>query len=386
MKQKLFKIFLVVLTVISSLTTGLLLGTKGSQALSTETVKVYVNEVTKKDDLFYITLEEDLDIVSLTYEYVTYGTESKETKVSYLVNHAKGLTKVSRGKYSFNVISETEQEVIGLKVYKVQYQKSDEYFPNHMTEGNFTWNSYNFENVIRLKWLEVTDDKLVEVESGFTCNTFLNHYFGGKQCDDLYFLYFNLNNEELGISFDYIYSLDIEYVTYETRHGLFGAIGGSKKYDRKTHEATIVYNDKVRIQDGLKYDKVYAIETLEDGDYRYRTYVDGVKKVDSSVWGLYYEKQYIEDVAMFKITYYKDGEYTTAELLDFPTGVNVHQPSFLTRLIDWLTDHYKLVFFVILFAIFWKPIFAVGNALIKGTKAVCKWLFVPRKKKRKYHY
>ncbi|MBE6123945.1 MAG: hypothetical protein E7184_00175 [Erysipelotrichaceae bacterium] len=386
MKSKILKIFLAILTIFSSITTCLFLGAKGSQALSTETVKVYVNEVIKKDDLFYITLDKDLEVESLTYEYVTYSDESKATKVSYLKNKVGGLTRVSTGKYSFNVESETEQEVIGLKVHKVQYKKSSEYFPNHMTEGNFTWNSHNFENVVRLKWLEVTDDKLVEVESGLTCNTFLNHYFGGQQCDDLYFLYFNLNTEELGINFDYIYSLDIEYVTYETRHGLFGALGGKKKYDRTTHEATIVYNEKVRIQNGLRYDKVYSIETLEDGEYKYRTYVDGVKKVDSSVWGLYYEKQYIEDVAMFKITYYKDGEYTTAELLDFPTGVNVHQPGFLTRLIDWLIENINAVFIVGLFLIFRKPIFEIIGAVWKGIKSLFRFLFVPKKKYNKYHY
>ena len=383
MKQKILKMFLVVLTVISSITTGLLLGAKGSQALSTETVKVYVKEVTKKDDLFYITLEKDLDVVSLTYEYVTWGTASKETKVSYLVNHADGLTKVSSCKYSFSVESETGQEVIGLKVYKVQHQKSKEYFPNHMTEGNFTYNSYNFENVVRLKWLEVTDDKLVKVDSGYVCGGALEHLVN---CDDIYFLYFNLNNEELGINFDYIYSLDLEYVTYSTRHGLFGALGGKKKYNRTTHEAHIVYDDKVRIQNGLKFDKEYYIEESDKSDYQWKTYVDGVKSTKGSFFGLFYQKEHIEDVAMFRITYYKDGEYTTAELLDFPTGVNVHQPGFLSRLIDWLIDHYKEVFFVILFAIFWKPIFALSRVLIKGTKALYKFLFVPRNKKRKYHY
>ena len=96
--KKIFKLFLATLIIISSITIGLS-NSSSSSALSQKQVKVYVKSVDKIDDYFKLTLEEDLNIKTLTYEYLTYGDPTKSVKVSYLKNHVGGIERISSGVY-----------------------------------------------------------------------------------------------------------------------------------------------------------------------------------------------------------------------------------------------------------------------------------------------
>ena len=150
--KKLLSFFLI----FSFLLTAIVSSPVGINAATTIEQTVTINNVYKDGEDFYITLKDDLDVVSITYEYASYNDLG--TKVSKLVNMSEDLTQ-SGNKVKFKI----NEDPVAVKIWKIQYQKTSKYFPNHKTDGNITWidsSDTGFKDVVRIKTFEVPTKKL----------------------------------------------------------------------------------------------------------------------------------------------------------------------------------------------------------------------------------
>ncbi len=373
-------------TLLFSLFLSSFMGSSEPIKASSSTVEqtVAVKNVYKSDDYFYLSLDEDLEVVSITYEYASYNDLG--TKVSQLVNKSEDIIRAQPGVYRFYA----PDNAIALKVWKVQYAKSSKYFPNHRTTGSITWidpSDTGFTSAVRIKTLEVTDDKLVRVQSG-VCSSFLKNVlentpinFYKSVCDNAYFLYFNLNAEEEGIDIDYLYRASVEYTTYKRKKVLWGLHKWSADYT--THVKDIYSTESEKIYKGIKHKNQFALGESDLKGYQYMALVDITEGKKSNVLGAYTYETYMEDVAVLNITYVVDGEFINSEVLDFPTGHVVYNPSMWDRIKDWCSNHMKQIIIVSIIVIALLVLSKLFGGLINVIKApfeLLSWLFVPKKK------
>lgn len=320
---------------------------KAATSSITETkINVLSLEKQENENTFNFTTEKDLDIEAVTIEYAYFNDLG--TKVSELINNNSNVVRTKACSYVLD-LTDLELEIVALKLWKIKYQKTSSYIPNHRTEGTITWkassNPSGFVDVVRIKTLSVTSDKLVK-EKSLACKMFMNNLIttdpvwnviAKLPCEHAYFFHFNLDNEEQGIEFDSLYRVSIEYTTFVQRKilgGLFGLAEWEASY--KTHTKDIYSVDSEKVWKGIKHEKQYALGPSSLEGYDWQALVEIIPGKEKYVLGAYTTETFIEDVAIINLTYVVDGEFVEAEVLDFPTGKIEFEEGTLEKFFNWL--------------------------------------------------
>ena len=125
--------------------------------------QVALTDVVYSNNAITIKLKEMKEVVAITYEYAYLNEDN--VKVSEL-GIAKNITTSNNITYTF--LNETSEELIGVKIWKVQFKETDLYFPDWMTAGDNEWKAdgtTGIDGAIRLKLLEVTKNELMLVKN-----------------------------------------------------------------------------------------------------------------------------------------------------------------------------------------------------------------------------
>ena len=369
-----------------------------------ETIKdtIRVLETKRSGNTISFKVIDKLDIRSITYEYVYKGNDN--------VNYAELVTDNAVSKkgdyeYSFDVSS----KAIGVKIWKVKYYLTNEYFKNKMTIGSNSIGDITSE--YKKNYVEVVADKLDHIDK---C---VNYKVIANTCDKLYVFYFNLDTE-----IDKIEKLSLEY-SIKTLKKRWWAY---KTTSTKSYEIDLNYDQKVidvedkSLNDYLSSDEyTNKIKELEFGNNLnddellnylfenhlrpvlgenkngngYSWYVQPmindtiVDKEDFFKFG--YDKTELQEVAIVKMSYWSHGDYfEDIPVLDEDTGwfkfkeeETNNFEDFLKDLIEFLKDHWYLIPVVIialpvLAGLLVFILFLLLKSLIILIWRFIKWLFL----------
>lgn len=301
-----------------------------------ETVKetVEVAETIRDNNTIIFTLSERLAVESIIYQF-TY-TADNGVKYAELVTDGK-VTKIGDYKYSFNV----SNSVIGVKIWKVKYAITSDYFKDKVTTGNNYVGDYN--TYYKKNYIEVISDKLDHIDSCVD-----NVGFFTDICQKTYVFYFNLDTE-----IDEIVNLSLEYSIKEHKKTWWGL---NESNSVNSYEVKLDHNQKVldmenpELEIYLRSEEFFEklnglndVATEEEvinyiyGDYLrpvlgknqknngYDWYVQpllDLQLVDKeyALWSGEQE-QVLQEVAIIKMSYITHGEYyENVPVLDEDTG------------------------------------------------------------------
>lgn len=350
-------IFSFLLSLFTSATTSM-------NVAAAETIQETVDLVSTKREGNTITFTTKLayDVDSITYQIVYYVGD---VKYADLVSDAE-VNKINDFNYSFEV----SDGIIGVKICKIKYFVSSNYFKNKLTTGN------NFvgdiDALYKKNYVEVTTDKL-EVLGGLGDDL---ASISQITSDKTYIFYFNLDTE-----IERIIDLSLEYsIKYEkeTWWGLGGSTSTESYEVKLDHTQQVIdyekagdyvinwfenYNgeDKaVEIFNQYEYAKntfkrdVLGENTNDNGyDWYVQPLLDLELEDKNYIFGSGYKRQDLQEVAVVKMSYYSQGEYfEDIPVLDEDTGwikyePGDYSPSWWRKIIDWIKTNVTIVSIVI---------------------------------------
>ena len=357
----------IILTLIFSFLLSLFTSATTSMKVdAAETIQETVNLVSTKREGNTITFTTKLvyDIHSITYQLVYYVNETD--KHADLITDAE-VKKINDYSYSFEV----SDGIVGVKIWKIKYIVSDNYFKNKMTTGN------NFvgdtEALYKKNYVEVTTDKLEKISG---CDYYS---FTPTTCETYFIFYFNLNTE-----IDWIVDLNLEY-SIKTEHKSWYGLKTETKVN--SYETKLDYTQQVTDNEKVMQYFDEWVKSTTDNSYQawmnayeyalntfkrpvvganengngYSWYIQpllDIKLEDKEYFAWSgYEKQDLQEVAIVKMSYYSQGEYyEDIPVLDEDTGWIKHDPgiyelSWLEKLVNWLKNNVRIVSIVIGFII-----------------------------------
>lgn len=362
-RKYLYKKITILFTLIFSFLFCLIPASKVSAATTTNQDYVKLTSITREDNLIKFTTDSVYTVDSITYEITHYGTATEI--YADLVTDAE-VNKINDYMYSFEV----SDEVIGVKIWKLKYQVSTDYFKNKMTTGKNTIG--NVDAVHRKNYVEVTTD-LLWSSNGEGCEA---GFFENKTCRKYYVFYFNLDTE-----IDWIVNLSMEYSiqTVEKSSWFSKETTNTKSYEIKLDHTTDVYD----IEKGNKYlidymtthDNISFEQWVNQMDYVYATYRRQVLGANTNEngydwyvqplieqelteeeyfanWG--YKREYLQEVAIVKMSYYSNGQYfEDIPVQDEDTGWIEYSPDSNTFFdkIDWLNTILTIVAIIVVLII-----------------------------------
>ena len=315
-------------------------------ASSTENTQSYViiNSISREDNIVKFTIPDSILIKGITYERVYYSNDEKISDLIIEENLRKGY---QTNEYEFEV----EDNTIGIKIWKIKHQMSPNYYKNKFTKGQNVIGELG--SVHRKNYITVTSDKLVSYS--FSCKQFkelpwylwsnvgllitAGDYLFNKETCASYTWYFNLDKKV-----DKIESLSVEYATFTYKEVMWGLL--ESKYNYQTYPITVnaereVYDYKkfsqvakeecndisfcnnALFEKGETYfkHKAFGISDEEGYDWYLQVSLDDLLKGNNILWGAYEKQDYLQEVALIKISYWQDGEYfEDVNALDEDTG------------------------------------------------------------------
>ena len=214
--NRIFKKMGILLTLIFSFLISIFPSNVVNAGYTTDVVyeKVEVKEVNVNGSTIRVKLGEELDVLAFTYEYAYLDIEG--VKVSQL-DTCDEMKKLSAVDFSF--YDSSGKDLLGVKIWKIQFKETETYRPDWMTTGNNEWvktGTTGINGSQRLKTLQVTKNKLsynngnfddYGLDDFFSINGYKKEYTG--------ILFFSLDNEEQNVIIDSIYRIEARIVTYE---------------------------------------------------------------------------------------------------------------------------------------------------------------------------
>ena len=351
---KIFKKITIIFTLIFSFLISIIPNTNVvSAGYSSEVVyeKVAINDVSVNGNTIRVKLAEELDVLAFTYEYAYLDVEG--VKVSQLATCSE-IKKLSDVDFSF--FNNSGKELIGVKIWKVQYSETETYRPDYMSSGNNEWSKVGTTGIDgsqRLKTLQVTKNKLTYNNMEFDDYGLDDFFkFSGYSKDYTGILFFSLDNEEQNVIMESIYRIEVRLVTYENTWSWWGA---SQKVDqnRTTHEVEIYedYTTSTNRVNGVVVEDTPMVGAglNSDGYDWYVLFNNQLKDKDGNVIDLSAEasfsgfkgsQTYLDEVAIMNLTYVYDGEFFDVEVLDFGTGITVYhyEKEWYDKVWDWFNN------------------------------------------------
>lgn len=339
------------------------LNVSASSVESTTRVYVELSEMYRDDNEIHFTLKENLPLKEITYEYTHVVNGVIESDLVSIEPKKKDTQS-----YYFSITSDT----IGVKIWKVKYKETENYYRNKYTTG--TNQVGDISSVKKKNYITVTADKLVAYEYNskeaielpwYLWNPYAfaiqaGDYLFNKEKSASYTWYFSIDRE-----MDQIIDVDMEYATFEYTEALWGLI--ESKHDYHTHNVTI--QEETEVFDYEKFVKVSNEEcsgllesecnkkikekgenyftrkaigksTLEGYDWYVQITLDDLLKENNLLWGAYENKEYLQEVTLLRISYYFEGEYFNVNVLDEDTGIPVivPDPSPIDRIVAFVED------------------------------------------------
>ena len=329
------------------------------------TTQVYVelSEMYRDDNEIHFTLKDNLPLKEITYEYTHVVNGIVESDLVSIEPK-----KEDTQSYYFDITSET----IGVKIWKVKYREAENYYRNKYTTGINQVG--DITSVKKKNYITVTADKLVAYEYNskeaielpwYLWSTYgiaiqAGDYLFNKEKSASYTWYFSVDKE-----MDQIIDVDMEYATFEYTEAFWGLI--ESKHDYQTHNVTI--QEETEVFDYEKFVKVSNEEcgglleaecnkilkekgedyfvrkaigqsTIEGYDWYVQITLDDLLEGNNVLWGAYENKEYLQEVALLRISYYFEGEYFNVNVLDEDTGIPVivPDPSPIDRIVDFVED------------------------------------------------
>lgn len=365
-----------------------------------ETIKIL--ETTRSNNVITFTLGERLNLKSITYQFTYVGADG--IKYGELVNDGI-VSKVDDYRYSFNV----SNEVLGVKIWKIKYNVTDDYQKNKMTTGNNAVGDYN--TYYKKNYVEVLSDKLESINRCYD-----NVDFFTDICQKTYVFYFNLDTE-----IDSILKLSLEYSIRKHDKQWWG---GKETNSVESYEVELDPTKKVidyedpsfqtylssnggffqklaelsKMGDGLSEDEVFDFLY---GDYS-RPVLGANQKSNGYDWyvqplinqelidkkyplGSGEREEVLQEVALIKMSYISHGEYfEDVPVLDEDTGWVKYKSEeknviedFLKDLFEFFKEHWYLIPLIpamvgLLVFILWLLL----KLVVKLLWRFIKWLFL----------
>lgn len=321
--------------------------------------QVALTDVVYSNNAITIKLKEMKEVVAITYEYAYLNEDN--VKVSEL-GIAKNITTSNNITYTF--LNETSEELIGVKIWKVQFKETDLYFPDWMTAGDNEWKAdgtTGIDGAIRLKLLEITKNELkfdVSKECFEGLDNIWDFAVNGELCNGAIALYFSFDNEEQNILIDSIYELKASATYYDlvTTYKWPGAssnrVYSVDKINHETIDLHLLSKEKSSITtiDGIVVENMPVIGVSNNPEYDWYAIFEMAE--DKSL-GMETEFKYfgrtkiiehkLDEVAIFYVKYIYDGEFYESEVLDFGTGISVYKvveenKPFWEKVKDWFNN------------------------------------------------
>lgn len=381
------------------------------------TTQVYVelSEMYRDDNEIHFTLKENLPLKEITYEYTHVVDGVIESDLVSIEPKKKDTQS-----YYFSITSDT----IGVKIWKIKYREAENYYRNKYTTG--TNQVGDISSVKKKNYITVTADKLVAYEYNskeaielpwYLWSTYgiaiqAGDYLFNKEKSASYTWYFSVDKE-----MDQIIDVDMEYATFEYTEALWGLI--ESKHDYQTHNVTI--QEETEVFDYEKFVKVSNEEcsglleaecnkilkekgedyfvrkaigqsTIDGYDWYVQITLDDLLEGNNLLWGAYENKEYLQEVALLRISYYFEGEYFNVNVLDEDTGIPVIVPdpspidrivAFIEDAIEWISNAIEKVkdFFSnhswIVWVIIGGILLWILSIFIEPIKVILKILFFP---------
>lgn len=373
-----------------------------SSSVNQETIynKVALTEVVYANNAITVKLKEKRNVVAFTYEYAYINADG--VKVSELAT-AKDIGTTNNVSYTF--LNTTGEDLVGIKVWKVQFKETDTYFPDWMSEGSNSWSAEGttgIDGAIRLKLLQVTKNQL-KYDITNECKEFDKAWdvvWNDDICEGALTLYFSFDNEEQNIIIDSIYELKATATYYDLvttyKWALPSKIDSVEKTNQKNVELHLKSENKASFTtiEGIVVENMPIIGESKNPDYDWYAIFETAEGIQL---GLEVEREgflgarrvdiehKLDEVAIFWIKYIYDGEFYESEVLDFGTGIHVYtvveDENWFDKLIDaidWLIANWWKVLIGIVVAIIlvWGLIKFGIKAIIVGIGYILKYLFI----------
>ena len=351
--NRIFKKMGILLTLIFSFLISIFPSNVVNAGYTTEVVyeKVEVKEVNVNGGTIRVKLGEELDVLAFTYEYAYLDIEG--VKVSQL-DTCDEIKKLSNVDFSF--YDSSGKDLLGVKIWKIQFRETETYRPDWMTTGNNEWiktGTTGISGSQRLKTLQVTKNKLsynngnfddYGLDDFFNINGYKKEYTG--------ILFFSLDNEEQNVIIDSIYRIEARIVTYENTWKWWGASQKTNQ-NRTTHDVQIYEEyttETIRVNGVVVEDTPMIGAGLNDDGYDWYLLFNNQLKdkngnvidlsAETSFTGFSGSQTYADEVAILNLTYVYDGEFYEAEVLDFGTGITVynHQTTWYDKVGNWFSN------------------------------------------------
>jgi len=376
-KNKLLIIAILLTTIFTSVVSilGNTQNVSASSVTGTTQTTIKISEIYREDNLLHFVLDKEMPVNQITYEY-THMVNGKLESDLININPKKEDSK------SYYI--ELPTDAIGIKIWKIRYQESKDYYKNKYTTGNNQVG--NIDSTRKKNYITVTADKLVAYEynskemiklpwylwSNVGIGVVLGDYLFRAEKSASYTWYFSVDRE-----IDEIVDVDLEYATFEYTEAMWGLL--ESKHDYHTHQKTIeaktdvfdyekyvnaskelckglseaICNNRLK-ETGEEYFHRNAIgaSTIEGYDWYVQVTLDDLLKGNNVLWGAYENTEYLQEVALLRISYYFNGEYFDVNVLDEDTGELTIIPDkspiekvtdFLVKVFDWISNAFNKV-------------------------------------------
>lgn len=397
-KNKLLTVALLFTTILSSVILGNNQSVSASTVTGTNQTTIKIDEIYREDNILHFIIEKELPVNQITYEY-THMVNGKLESDLINVNPKKEDTK------SYTV--ELPVDAIGIKIWKIRYQESKDYYKNKYTTGNNQVGS--IDSARKKNYITVTADKLVSYEynskeliklpwylwNSYAFGIVAGDYLFNAEKSASYTWYFSVDKQ-----IDEIIDVDLEYATFEYTEAMWGLL--ESKHDYHTHQKTIeaktdvfdyekyvnaskelckgiaeaACNNKLKeVGESYFHRNAIGASTLEGYDWYVQITLDDLLKGNNVMWGAYENTEYLQEVALLRISYYFNGEYFDVNVLDEDTGELTIVPDksplekiadFLVRVFNWISNAFNKIknFFSTHSWIFWVVIGLIAITIL----------------------
>lgn len=331
------------------------------------------NVVTGQDYVYLTNIDENNDVITFTTSS-TYNILEIIYEICYTKGNVKegdlittqALKKIDSTTYSFDIAS----EVIGVKIHKIRYTAtSDEHTPAKMTQGKNTWGDMSADR--KKNYIEVTTDKLERFLNADQLPDSVSYTNAGTAI-----FYFNLDTV-----IDSIEKLEFEYAIRTEEKDCWWC----KPYETiKTYKQIVDTNAKVLSEDfhrtmeqyvngkitfeelnnkllylqqtNTEYRTAFGKNTNGNGyDWYLQPLLDvGLESKDKGILGWGYKHEYLQEVALIKMSYYFNGEYfEDVPVLDEDTGWIDYIPeaNWWDKLMSWFDHNFNIFTAIVVIAI-----------------------------------